>query len=37
MARIGPGGLEIGYWVRRACTRRGIATTPAAAPAWSGA
>ncbi len=31
MARIGPGGLEIGYWVRRACTRRGIATTAAAA------
>jgi RimJ/RimL family protein N-acetyltransferase len=31
MARIGPGGLEIGYWVRRACTRRGFATTAAAA------
>ena len=31
MARIGPGGLEIGYWVRRAYTRRGIATTAAAA------
>jgi len=31
MARIGPGGLEIGYWVRRAYTRRGLATTAAAA------
>ena len=26
MARIGPGGLEIGYWVHRACARRGLAT-----------
>jgi ribosomal-protein-serine acetyltransferase len=26
MARIGPGGLEIGYWVHRAYTRRGLAT-----------
>jgi ribosomal-protein-serine acetyltransferase len=25
--RIGPGGLEIGYWVHRSFTRRGIATT----------
>jgi ribosomal-protein-serine acetyltransferase len=25
--RIGPGGLEIGYWVHRRFTRRGIATT----------
>ena len=25
MARIGPGGLEIGYWVRQACTRRDAA------------
>jgi len=25
--RIGPGGLEIGYWVHRDFTRRGIATT----------
>jgi ribosomal-protein-serine acetyltransferase len=25
--RIGPGGLEIGYWVHRGFTRRGIATT----------
>jgi RimJ/RimL family protein N-acetyltransferase len=31
MARIGPGGLEIGYWVHRAYTRRGFATTAAAA------
>jgi ribosomal-protein-serine acetyltransferase len=26
MARIGPGGLEIGYWVHRAWTGRGLAT-----------
>jgi ribosomal-protein-serine acetyltransferase len=31
MARIGPGGLEIGYWVHRAYTRRGLATTASAA------
>jgi ribosomal-protein-serine acetyltransferase len=31
MARIGPGGLEIGYWVHRAYTRRGLATAAAAA------
>jgi ribosomal-protein-serine acetyltransferase len=31
MSRIGPGGLEIGYWVRRAYTRRGLATTASAA------
>jgi len=31
MARIGPGGLEIGYWVHRACTRRGLATAASAA------
>jgi ribosomal-protein-serine acetyltransferase len=31
MARIGPGGLEIGYWVHRAWTRRGLATAAAAA------
>ena len=31
MARIGPGGLEIGYWVRQAYTRRGLATAAAAA------
>jgi ribosomal-protein-serine acetyltransferase len=30
MARIGPGGLEIGYWVREAYTRRGLATASAA-------
>jgi ribosomal-protein-serine acetyltransferase len=31
MARIGPGGLEIGYWVHRDHTRRGLATAAAAA------
>ncbi len=31
MARIGPGGLEIGYWVHQACVRRGLATAAAAA------
>jgi ribosomal-protein-serine acetyltransferase len=31
MARIGPGGLEIGYWVHQAYTRRGLATVAAAA------
>ena len=31
MARIGPGGLEIGYWVHRAYTRRGLASAAAAA------
>src|SRR6201981_301809 len=31
MARIGPGGLEIGYWVHRANTRRGLATAASAA------
>jgi ribosomal-protein-serine acetyltransferase len=31
MARIGPGGLEIGYWVHQACTRRGLATAASAA------
>jgi ribosomal-protein-serine acetyltransferase len=31
MARIGPGGLEIGYWVHRAWTRRGLATAATAA------
>jgi RimJ/RimL family protein N-acetyltransferase len=31
MARIGPGGLEIGYWVHRDWTRRGLATTASAA------
>jgi ribosomal-protein-serine acetyltransferase len=27
--RIGPGGVEIGYWVHPAFTRRGLATTAA--------
>ena len=31
MARIGPGGLEIGYWVHRAYTGRGLATAASAA------
>jgi ribosomal-protein-serine acetyltransferase len=31
VARIGPGGLEIGYWVHRAYTRRGLATAASAA------
>lgn len=31
MARIGPGGLEIGYWVHVAHTGRGVATAAAAA------
>jgi RimJ/RimL family protein N-acetyltransferase len=31
MARIGPGGLEIGYWVHRAWTSRGLATAATAA------
>jgi len=31
MARIGAGGLEIGYWVHRAYTRRGLATAASAA------
>jgi RimJ/RimL family protein N-acetyltransferase len=30
-ARVGPGGLEIGYWVRASATRQGIATEAAAA------
>jgi RimJ/RimL family protein N-acetyltransferase len=29
--RVGPGGLEIGYWVHVDCTRRGVATMAAAA------
>jgi RimJ/RimL family protein N-acetyltransferase len=28
--RVGPGGLEIGYWVHAAHTRRGVASTGAA-------
>jgi RimJ/RimL family protein N-acetyltransferase len=31
MARIGPGGLEIGYWVDARHLRRGLATAAAAA------
>jgi len=31
MARIAPGGLEIGYWVHQAYVRRGLATASAAA------
>jgi len=31
MARIGPGGLEIGYWIARDRTRQGLATAAAAA------
>lgn len=31
MAGIGPGGLEIGYWVHAGHMRRGLATTAAAA------
>ncbi len=31
MACIGPGGLEIGYWVHQAYTRRGLATAASAA------
>jgi len=31
MTRIGPGGLEIGYWVRREYARRGLATAASAA------
>ena len=31
MARIGPGGLEIGYWVHREHARRGLATAATAA------
>src|ERR1700758_64154 len=29
--RIGPGGLEIGYWVRASATRRGVVTESTAA------
>jgi ribosomal-protein-serine acetyltransferase len=31
MTRIGPGGLEIGYWIHPAFTRRGLATAAAEA------
>jgi RimJ/RimL family protein N-acetyltransferase len=36
MGRIGPGGLEIGYWIDGRHTRRGIATLAAAALAEMG-
>jgi len=29
--RVGPGGLEIGYWIRTSATRRGLATESTAA------
>jgi RimJ/RimL family protein N-acetyltransferase len=29
--RVGPGGLEIGYWIRESATRQGIATESSAA------
>jgi RimJ/RimL family protein N-acetyltransferase len=29
--RIGPGGLEIGYWIRASATRQGVATESSAA------
>ncbi len=34
--RVGPGGLEIGYWVRASAARQGIATEVAAALARAG-
>jgi RimJ/RimL family protein N-acetyltransferase len=36
MGRIGPGGLEIGYWIDARHTRRGIATLVAAGLAEAG-
>jgi RimJ/RimL family protein N-acetyltransferase len=36
MPRIGPGGLEIGYWIRESATRQGIAIETAAAQARVG-
>ncbi len=36
MRRIGPGGLEIGYWVHAGRTRCGLATAAAAALTWAG-
>ncbi len=35
-ARVGPGGLEIGYWVRADSTRQGIVTESTAALTWVG-
>jgi RimJ/RimL family protein N-acetyltransferase len=31
MPRVGPGGLEIGYWIRASATRQGLATESSAA------
>jgi RimJ/RimL family protein N-acetyltransferase len=36
MPRVGPGGLEIGYWIRASATRRGIATEAVAAQTRAG-
>jgi RimJ/RimL family protein N-acetyltransferase len=36
MPRVGPGGLEIGYWIRVGATRQGIATESSAALARVG-
>jgi RimJ/RimL family protein N-acetyltransferase len=36
MRRIGPGGLEIGYWVTADHVGRGLATCAAAALTWAG-
>jgi len=33
--RVGPGGLEIGYWVRSDCTGRGVATSAASGLTFS--
>jgi RimJ/RimL family protein N-acetyltransferase len=35
-ARVGPGGLEIGYWVRASATRQGIAAESSAAVTRAG-
>jgi RimJ/RimL family protein N-acetyltransferase len=35
-ARVGPGGLEIGYWVRESATRQGIASESSAAVTRAG-
>jgi RimJ/RimL family protein N-acetyltransferase len=34
--RVGPGGLEIGYWIRASATRQGIATESSAAVTRAG-
>src|SRR4029077_19598588 len=36
MTRCGPGGLEIGYWVHRAYTRRGLGPAVARGPVAGG-